>query len=116
MIFLSLGLTSYLALSECNGVISFTLNVVTIEEVNVEVEAKKAVLATTDGEKNGKKRKKGDSAVKATKDEDITMEEDSEDEDGFALPGKKETPEETPAKKQAVAGYVLYYQYVVEYD
>jgi FK506-binding nuclear protein len=66
---------------------------VKIEEVK-EVEVKAAT--------NGNKRKKGDSAVKAAKAEDIVMgEEDSEDEDG--LP-KKAATEETPAKKQAVAG------------
>ena len=76
-------------------------------EVGDEDAAKKAVLAITNGDKNGKKRKKGDSAVKAAKGEDTIMgEDDSEDEDGFALPGKKGAAEETPAKKQAVAGYV----------
>lgn len=83
-----------------------------IEEVQSEDDAaaapvKKNVLAITNGEKIGKKRKKGDSAVKPVKGEDTVMAEDaSEDEDGFSLPGKKRAAEETPAKKQAVAGYV----------
>jgi len=88
---------------------------VKIEEVQSEDEAKDAaiahlkkdVLAITNGEKNGKKRKKGDSAVKPVKGEVTAMEEDSsEDEDGFALVNKKGASEQTPVKKQAVAGYV----------
>lgn len=86
---------------------------VKIEEVQSEDEVKDAaiaqlkkdVLAIANGEKNGKKRKKGDSAVKPVKGEVTAMEEDSsEDEDGFALVGKKGASEQTPAKKQAVAG------------
>jgi len=89
---------------------------VKIEEVQSEDEgkngaaahAKKNVLAITDGEKNGKKRKKGDSAIKPVKGEETAMEEDiKEDADGFALPPKDGTSEETPLKKQAVAGYVF---------
>lgn len=70
-------------------------------------DVKKSAVAIINGEKNGKKRKKGDSAVKPVKGEDTIMgEDDSEDEDGFALPGKKGAAEQTPAKKQAVAGYI----------
>lgn len=80
---------------------------VKIEEVIGDEDAgaalvKKDLLPITNGERNEKKRKKGDSAVKAAKVEDTVMDEDdSEDEDGFA---KKAAAEETPAKKQAVVG------------
>lgn len=87
-----------------------------IEEVQSEDEdndaaaaqVKKNGLAIGNGEKNGKKRKKGDSAVKPAMGKGTVMAEDSsEDEDG-----KNGASEETPLKKHAVAGYVSGFQSV----
>lgn len=80
----------------------------------------KQELPITDGGKSASKKRKNEEAVKAktngagksaAKDTDVAMGEESEDEDGFPVVGKKggHVIIQTPKKKQAVSGYLPAY-------